>query len=126
MLRSFTAFVLIAALITSNFSRLFIYAGFEMNRNYIAAKLCVNKSRPMMHCNGKCYLAKKIKQAAEKEKSEERQSLKSQFQEAFITQNNRIVFSTCLLQVIKTRYILSHSLQQPADIFQPPQALPVS
>ncbi|RYZ95786.1 MAG: hypothetical protein EOP47_25115 [Sphingobacteriaceae bacterium] len=126
MFRSLTAFVLIAALITSNFSQLFVYAGFEMNRNYIAARLCENRAKPMMHCNGKCYLAKKIKQAAEKEKNEERQSLKSQFQEAFIGQDTRIVFSSFVLQVIKTPYILSPSFQQAADIFQPPQAFSVS
>ncbi|HEY5370402.1 MAG TPA: hypothetical protein VIJ75_15570 [Hanamia sp.] len=33
-----------------------------MNQSYIAKNLCVNRDKPMMHCNGKCYLAKKIKQ----------------------------------------------------------------
>jgi hypothetical protein len=121
MLQRFTAIVLIMSLLTSNVTRLFVYAGFEMNREYIAAKLCVNKDKPQMHCNGKCYLAKKIKQAEEKEKSQERQAQKNQFQEAFITQNNRIIFTARLLRVIKLPYLSSAPQQHAADIFQPPQ-----
>ena len=40
----------------------------------------------MLHCNGKCYLAKKIRQAEEKEKRDESQSQKSRFQEALVTE----------------------------------------
>ena len=36
-----------------------------INEKYIAANLCVNKSNPMMHCNGKCYMAKQLKKAAD-------------------------------------------------------------
>lgn len=37
---------------------------FFMNRGKIAEKYCVNKSRPSLKCNGKCYLSKKMKEAA--------------------------------------------------------------
>lgn len=121
MLQRFTAIVLIMSLLTSNVTRLFVYAGFEMNREYIASKLCENRDKPQMHCNGKCYLAKKIKQAEEKEKSQERQAQKNHFQEAFIAQNNRIVFTARLLRVIKLPYTSSAPQQHAADIFQPPQ-----
>ena len=68
--RRFITYLLIFALISANFSRLFVYAGFELNRNYIAAKLCENRNKPWLHCNGKCYFMKKIKQAEEKEKND--------------------------------------------------------
>ncbi|MGN6800790.1 MAG: hypothetical protein ACTHJN_02725 [Ginsengibacter sp.] len=42
------------------FSSLFIEADFYANQSYIAKNLCVNRNKPMMHCNGKCYLAKKL------------------------------------------------------------------
>ena len=122
MLRSFTAFILIATLLTSNFTRLFVYAGYELNQKYIAAKLCENRDKPQIHCNGKCYLAKKIKQAEEKEKSQEHNAQKNHFQEAFIVQNTRIVFSARLLEVISSKYTSRVSRQHDADIFQPPQA----
>ena len=50
-----------------------VYAAFEVNQNYIATTLCENKARPWMHCNGQCYLMKKIKATEEKEKKQEEQ-----------------------------------------------------
>lgn len=38
------------------------YAKYLLNKEYIANELCVNKDVPMMHCNGKCHLAKMIKE----------------------------------------------------------------
>ena len=35
-----------------------------LNYNYIANVLCVNKDKPEMHCNGKCYLMKKLSKSA--------------------------------------------------------------
>jgi len=31
------------------------------NYNYIVTELCVNRDKPFLECNGKCYLAKEIK-----------------------------------------------------------------
>jgi len=36
-------------------------AWFFANRAAIAAKYCENKARPQLHCDGKCFLAKKLK-----------------------------------------------------------------
>jgi hypothetical protein len=44
-----------------------IYLDFELRRDYIVKNLCVNKSRPELKCDGKCYLAKRIAAAQEKE-----------------------------------------------------------
>lgn len=33
---------------------------YAVNYDYISAVLCVNKSNPELHCNGKCYLKKEI------------------------------------------------------------------
>ena len=71
MLKRLTAIVLLIALIGTNCSRFFAYTGFELNQKYIAENLCVNKARPWLHCNGKCYFMKKIKQAEENEKKQE-------------------------------------------------------
>jgi len=42
------------------FSSFLIEADFFLNKDYIAKNLCVNRDKPMMHCNGKCFLAKKL------------------------------------------------------------------
>jgi hypothetical protein len=119
--RRLLAYLLIVALVASNFSRLFIYAGFELNRNYITSKLCENRDKPWMHCNGKCYFMKKIKQAEDKEKNEERQSQKNLFQEAFWSAIPQIKFHSVLLQVM---FVPNNCVAFPknnAPVFRPPQ-----
>jgi predicted NACHT family NTPase len=100
MIRPVVAYLLIVAVMSASFSRLFVYAGFEMNRNYIAAHLCENRHKPWLHCNGKCYFIKKIRQAEEKEKSDERQSQKNLFQEAMFAQKAEIRFYSHVVQVM--------------------------
>src|ERR1700753_3089259 len=86
MLNRVVAVILLISLVTANFSRYFVYAGFELNKKYIATTLCENRDKPWLHCNGHCYFMKKIKAAEEKQNSEERQSQKNLFQEAMVTQ----------------------------------------
>lgn len=45
-------------------------AYFKLNREYIAKVLCENRKRPELHCDGKCFLAKKLKQQQEKQDKE--------------------------------------------------------
>ena len=121
MLQRITAYLLIISLITVNFSRLFIYAGFELNKTYIATTLCENRDKPQLHCNGKCYFMKKIKQAGEKEKSAERQAQKNLFQEVFYTAVANNVFYSQLLRVINTPYHYSVLSISPDSPYQPPK-----
>lgn len=44
-----------------------ITVSFFMNKDYIARILCINKDKPRLNCNGKCYLQKQL----EKEKKSE-------------------------------------------------------
>ncbi len=39
-----------------------------VNRAYISANLCENRDKPMLNCDGKCYLAKKLAASAEEER----------------------------------------------------------
>ncbi len=41
------------------------FVEYAINYDYISKTLCINKDKPMMHCNGKCYLMKKIKKQQE-------------------------------------------------------------
>jgi len=113
--------LLIVAVISGNFSRLFIYAGFELNKKYIATNLCENRDKPWLHCNGKCYFMKKIKQAEEKEKSEENQTQKNHLQENFFENAAAVKFHTHLLQLINTPYKAPIPTQLNKSIFRPPQ-----
>lgn len=61
-MKIFATIFLTFAIFVQTFSTFIIQADFYMNRSFIAKNLCVNKDKPMMHCNGKCYLTKKLKQ----------------------------------------------------------------
>ena len=121
MKQKLTAVLLILAIVSSSFSRFFIYAGFKMNRNYIASKLCENRNRPWLHCNGKCYLMKKIKQAEEKQNSTERETQKNLIQEAYCENNTQVSFYTHLIREI---LIPNNRIELPQGhgaVFRPPQ-----
>lgn len=121
MFRSFTIVILALTILSANFSRLFVFAGFELNRDYIAAELCVNKSKPELNCNGRCFLAEKLKKAAEKEKKQEKELQKSCFQEASIASNKSFYFHTELIDIINTPEAQFSTVLKTTSVFQPPQ-----
>ena len=121
MARRFTGYLLIIALISANFSSLFVYAGFELNRDYVAKNLCINRNKPWLHCNGKCYFMRKIKEAQEKEKNQERSAQKNLFQDAFFGRKVQIRFYT---QVLRKIPVPNGHITLPIanlPVYQPPQ-----
>lgn len=112
--------LLLTAMISSNLSRFFVYAGFQANRSYITANLCVNKTKPWLHCNGRCYLAQKIKQTEEKEKKQERENQKNRHNEVLTAV---LVIKPCCKLIPAISYP-NYSVQYPVDlrfsIFHPP------
>ncbi|TCK85487.1 hypothetical protein [Albibacterium bauzanense] len=115
------AFILILTLVTSSFSRFFIYAGFELNRDYISSTLCENIDMPELHCNGQCYLAKKIQQAQEKEKNNTQDQKKGNYQEAFITQKVVLITPFTYVETFTATEMPFDLPVQPATIFHPPK-----
>jgi len=61
------AIILSFLLLTQTFSKWMVLLDYQVNKEYISQNLCENKSRPMLHCNGKCQLSKKL--AAENEQN---------------------------------------------------------
>ena len=121
MVRSFLAFLLIFTTLSANFSQYFVYVGFEFNKNYIATVLCINRDKPVLKCNGKCYLSKQLKQAAEKEKNQERAASKSVLHDACMSQEIVMEVSSQLLMP-SVRMELPFALPtHSAMIFHPPQ-----
>src|SRR5579871_1440176 len=57
---SLIAILLLASFVTVNFSKLIIWANYEINKAEITQKYCINKDKPGMHCCGKCLLKRKL------------------------------------------------------------------
>ena len=121
MFRSVIAIVLIFSVTLANFTKLFIYAGFELNHEYIVTELCENRDMPELNCDGQCYLSKKLKQAAEKEKSQERESQKHNFQEAFITERLALRAPVCFAKSFSAKATIFLLPQPSFVIFHPPR-----
>lgn len=46
-----------------------IISYYQINKDLITAKYCENKDKPLLKCEGKCYLEKKLKSDSDQQKS---------------------------------------------------------
>ena len=115
--------VLILLMGIQTFSKWCVILEYQVNKDFIAKNLCVNRSKPASCCQGKCYLTKKI---AEDESQQQAPDKGGQREETTlqIFEPKNVLPSPVLMEVIhthSTRYIApatqDHSLSQ----FQPPQ-----
>lgn len=60
----------LAAVIMQSFTAPLIFVSFELNRDYIASNLCINRELPESGCDGQCFLMKKLKQSQQDEGTE--------------------------------------------------------
>ncbi len=60
-------FFFLASILVHSINLTFIKVHFDLNKEYIANNLCVNRFNPDSDCNGHCYLMKKLKVETEKE-----------------------------------------------------------
>lgn len=106
----------------STFQALLIQSSFYVNSHYIIKELCVNRFKPAMHCDGKCYLKKQLK-ATEKNKKEN-----SNRAENNTTINLFITTKSNLIKLdqyrVSVNYFDTYRLLNPdwTSIFHPPQA----
>ena len=61
-LKKIIAIFALAGILLQTFSQVVIVAEYYANKDYIAKNLCENRDKPMMHCDGKCCLRKKLAQ----------------------------------------------------------------
>ena len=57
--------ILMMMLLAQTFSKWLVVFEYNLNMDFIAQNLCVNKAKPKLHCNGKCQMMKRL---AEEEK----------------------------------------------------------
>lgn len=66
-MRKLLLFSWLFAVLLPTFSQWGTIAYFQINKEYIARVLCENRDRPELHCDGQCYLAKRLKTEQEKQ-----------------------------------------------------------
>lgn len=69
-MRQLLLYVLLVAVLLPGTSPWGTIAYFHANRAYIARVLCENRDKPELHCDGQCYLAKKLKAQQDRQDKE--------------------------------------------------------
>lgn len=124
MLKQIAAILLLAAFTLQTFTGIFVLADYYANTSAYA-KNCVNKARPKLNCNGKCFMMKKMR---EEEKKEQENA------ERKCGNKNEIVSSRSFFPTVVTPTTIITSDQKitvksmgtskdrSLDVFHPPQA----
>jgi len=97
---------------------------YVVNYEYISKVLCVNKDKPMLHCNGKCQLMKELAKASENEKPISDKKIVSQEFEVLFFENikwfelNPSFYS--IVNQINGNYSNFYSHLNSCSVFHPP------
>ncbi|MBM1105689.1 hypothetical protein JQC67_05995 [Aurantibacter crassamenti] len=72
-----------------------VWADYCMNNEYIREVLCINKEKPKLECDGKCYLATMLKKESQKKESDEKMLFSEvSVTPVFFVTNQDITFNT--------------------------------
>ena len=128
-MRLLASISLVLVLLSKTLYSIFWQVNFYMNQKEIAAIECVNKSRPELQCNGKCYLAKQLQKAednlnAKKEKNNQSLSHLKVIEGSLFIPNEIVSFQINSFYITKEKstynYIKFYDLLSCEAIFHPP------
>jgi hypothetical protein len=122
--KKIAAFILTMAFAVQTFNFSFIVFEFYANQKYIAARLCENRDKPLLHCDGKCQLAKKIKS----EQNKNRQNPERKTESKNETLSSKSFFATTIPTIQTSHpdwFIFNDGMLagERSYIFHPPSAL---
>lgn len=100
-------------------------AEYIINYDYISKVLCVNKEKPIMHCNGKCHLMQELAKASESEKpaSSDKKSSPQQSEILFFQEIPAFIIETTAFNTshkISSRYSNLYTHLNNCAVFHPP------
>lgn len=122
MLKQTAALLLLICFTAQTFSRLAMVGGYYANTSAYARN-CENKAKPMLHCNGKCQLLKKMKQ--EEKKDQQNPERRNSGKEEVLSSKSffaSVAVAGCLATTHSSFYLSASPADQPGSIFHPPGA----
>lgn len=123
MLKHTITIFLLFCFTVQTFHRAFIVFDFYRNQEWIARTQCENRYRPMLHCNGTCQLAKKLKQEEKKDQDNPERKMENK-NEFFYSRSTDPVLAISI-STIHTAFTNSNSgtpVDYVEDFFHPPGA----
>lgn len=120
-MRQAAAYILVLLICVQSFYQAGLVSWFYANQSAIAIAHCVNLNKPQLHCNGKCFLAKKLKDA-EKENAAGQSSINNHSElQVFVLEEKEATFMPFASFIVHFPHTI-HFYQRIADsdIFHPP------
>jgi len=121
-MKPIAAIILMLLFSAQTFSKWMWVLDYQLNKDYIAKTLCINKEKPKLHCNGKCQLAKKLAAEESSNKPSGNDAPKQFFYSFFFKQDLQTlsVSSSAVRQYWSAFYLLKPYTSPSATIFHPP------
>lgn len=70
-----------------------VWVDYCVNNDYIREVLCINKERPKLECDGKCYLAQQLNQQSKEKDSQEGIVIEQSFSPVFYVAITDVIFN---------------------------------
>jgi hypothetical protein len=120
MFKHITTCILLAVVSLQILNRTVIYIDYYVNPG-VYAKNCENKAHPVMHCNGKCQMMKKLHQ--EEKKDSEIPAERKSYNDEIISSKTFCNYTGYFAMKVKTIYNLmpgAYTAGMPRFCFHPP------
>jgi hypothetical protein len=65
------AFLMAMTVVLQSLSLLYVECEYTLNKAYVSNVLCVNRDKPQMHCDGKCFLKKELNRNADRQHNDQ-------------------------------------------------------
>lgn len=122
MFKQLTTILILLAFIAQTFNRAAVVANYYTN-TAAYAKNCINKTKPQLHCNGKCQMMKQLK---EEEKKEQQNNNRKSSQDEVLSSKSFFA-SITITRAITIIEFCNHHIGLPidcsTDFFHPPGAI---
>jgi hypothetical protein len=123
-MRPLVSYILLVAILLPLVSSWGTIAYYQLNKDYIARVLCENRDRPELHCNGQCYLAKRLKAQQDKQDKETTERVQNTPSiQLFIESAMAFAFVPAVSQLATANlftYLVACKSQSPNGLFRPP------
>ena len=99
---------------------------YVVNYDYIVDELCVNRDRPELNCNGRCYLMRALAEEASKKRDAEERGAKNNLQLSvtYFMEHGAAWEFACITPEPKTKavdsYLIALGSGHPSKLLKPP------
>ena len=101
--------------------KLVVLSNYLLNKEFITFNYCENKSKPKLHCNGKCHLSKQLNEQ-EKQENSSKNNFKNVDEVQFCSEYNNCILPRVIyiLNLLNCSYLDGKINNPSPSIFHPP------